>query len=240
MASHRLEGDQRKAQREPARSTFLVALMPLFSLVLGLYFGYTASQIYRSIPSRNFSTHDFGTLEHGFVTEKMLPPNLYEIEQRRFTGGIRFLSDGSKSLMLDAGEPVYVGDPSPEIDRAWDELVEARYWSISRDEAKMLWGVGFERYRDHLKGGYTGGKNLSPDYYPAHHVLFGGTEHNKQIRQRIQCSADGTITPLRYQPAIDQMYVDSDQVHTCRKFQNLWSFTRERYNGSLAVPRIQW
>ncbi|EME78253.1 uncharacterized protein MYCFIDRAFT_144082 [Pseudocercospora fijiensis CIRAD86] len=234
--------------------------MPLLALAIGIYFGHTASQVYRSTVSTKGIAHELGTLEHGFVTEKIrtLPPHLYEIEQRRFTGSVGFLPDGTKTLVFDPAEPVYVGDPSPEIDRNWDELVEDRYWSISEDEAKMLWGVGHERYRDHAKGGYTGGfdvfhmlhclnmlrKNLRPDYYPGDHVLFGGIEHNMhcidQIRQRIQCSADGTITPLRYQPAIDYMYVDSNQVHTCRKFQNLWDYTRQRVNGSLAVPRIQW
>ena len=68
-----------------------------------------------------------------------------------------FLENTTEILHLDPQIPLYVGPPNPEIDHNWEAITEARYWSISEDEAKRLWGVGRAQYRDHIKGGYTGG-----------------------------------------------------------------------------------
>lgn len=86
-----------------------------------------------------------------------VPASLFQMEQRRFTGKIVFETDGSEVLVLPTSEPAFVGEPSPAIDAAWDHLVEGRYWSISEREARALWGVGYQQYRDERHGGYTGG-----------------------------------------------------------------------------------
>lgn len=45
-----------------------------------------------------------------------------ELQQVLFTGGIHFNPDGSVYIK-DTPGPKYVGSPSPEIDKAWDELL---------------------------------------------------------------------------------------------------------------------
>lgn len=82
---------------------------------------------------------------------------MIEIEQKKFAGNVKWLENGTEILILDPADPVYVGDPSPDIDRAWDSLVEGRYFSISREEARRIWGDAHEVYRDETSGGYTGG-----------------------------------------------------------------------------------
>ncbi|KXT15673.1 hypothetical protein AC579_6114 [Pseudocercospora musae] len=254
MGIEQIEDNPQPKTRRYALSKIIILLS---SLAVGIFLGTVLSLGHRkdALPHH----HGFGTFEHGFVTEKILPPELYEIEHRRFTSSVGFHSDGTEFLIQEPSEPVYVGEPSPEIDGAWEELVHDRYWSISESEAKSLWGVGYEMYRDEVKGGWTGGfdtfhilhclnmirKRLSPEYYAGSMPHFGGAEHDmhciEQIRQRIQCSAPGTAIPTRYSPDMKAMYVDSAQIHTCRKFENLWQYTRSRSpGGSLEVERIKW
>ena len=83
---------------------------------------------------------------------------MFDIRQIKFDGGVRFDDlSGDESLVHASDEPIYVGEPGPEIDQAWESLVEGRYFSISEDEAKRLWGKDYEIYRDLHKGGFTGG-----------------------------------------------------------------------------------
>lgn len=54
------------------------------------------------------------------------------------------------------GGPKYFGTGA-EVDAAWDELLWGRYFSISENEARQLWGDEYREYRDFIRGGYTGG-----------------------------------------------------------------------------------
>lgn len=51
----------------------------------------------------------------------------------------------------------YFGTPSPEIDENWNKLIGKRYFSVSEEEAKMVWGDKYHEYVDELQGGYTAG-----------------------------------------------------------------------------------
>lgn len=73
---------------------------------------------------------------------------------------MEFAEDGTESLVFAPGEPVYVGEPSDEIDQAWSKLLDGRYFSISESEAKAMWQDDYMRYRDNMKGGFTGGLRL--------------------------------------------------------------------------------
>jgi hypothetical protein len=55
---------------------------------------------------------------------------------------------------------MYVGTPSHQIDRAWKELLWGRYFSISEEEAKDLWGADYHMYYDRANTGYSGGSVL--------------------------------------------------------------------------------
>jgi hypothetical protein len=71
-----------------------------------------------------------------------------------FTGGVDFDSKGDEIL----GPSDYVGEPSPEIDAAWNAIIggEGHYFSVSEQEALELWGVDYDRFRDRIHGGWTG------------------------------------------------------------------------------------
>lgn len=79
--------------------------------------------------------------------------------QYQFDGAVQFLPNKNERLLLDPTRPVYVGtSPTPAMDEAWERLIGYRYWSISEQEAKRLWGVSYVHYRDYRQGGYTGGQ----------------------------------------------------------------------------------
>ena len=62
----------------------------------------------------------------------------------------------------------------------------------------------------------------------------------EQIRQQIMCQGDMTPIPSRYYPAIKRNYVDSDHPHTCRNYDILHEWVKERSSGALAVqPRLR-
>jgi hypothetical protein len=79
------------------------------------------------------------------------------LEERRFTTPVDFQLDGTEFLVTSPGETMYVGTPSDQIDRAWEELLWGRYFSISEEEAKDLWGADYGIYYDRAKTGYSGG-----------------------------------------------------------------------------------
>ncbi|KUL81715.1 hypothetical protein ZTR_09659 [Talaromyces verruculosus] len=101
----------------------------------------------------------WGTFENGFVEERVITPsNVFELVQTTFTGGVNFTPEGEEVL----GPSVYVGEPGPEIDEAWNAIIggESHYFSISEAEAKQLWGPSYEKYRDRGHGGWTGTLDL--------------------------------------------------------------------------------
>ncbi|KAJ5360007.1 hypothetical protein N7517_009198 [Penicillium concentricum] len=64
----------------------------------------------------------YGKFENGFDTDLVAAKSQIELEKVMFTGGIHFNPDGSVYIK-DIPGPKYVGPPSPEIDKAWDELL---------------------------------------------------------------------------------------------------------------------
>ena len=52
------------------------------------------------------------------------------------------------------------------------------------------------------------------------------------------CSGDMTVIPTRYNKLRNKSYVESDVTHTCRNFELLREFVKERFNGSLAVQPV--
>lgn len=82
------------------------------------------------------------------------PSDRFELRQMTFTGGIDFTPEGEEMLAPSR----YVGEPSPEIDEAWNAIIggESHYFSVSETEAKALWDADWEKYRDRIRGGWTG------------------------------------------------------------------------------------
>ncbi len=82
---------------------------------------------------------------------------MIQLEERQFTTPVDFQMDGTEFLVTLPGERQYVGATNDQIDRAWEELLWGRYFSISEAEAKKLWGADYYKYYDREKTGYTGG-----------------------------------------------------------------------------------
>jgi len=68
-------------------------------------------------------------------------PHLIQLELKTFSGNVKFLEPGTEVLVLDPNNTVYVGEPTKSIDRAWEKLLEGLYFSISEEEAKLLWAT---------------------------------------------------------------------------------------------------
>ncbi|ENH98542.1 hypothetical protein COCC4DRAFT_67259 [Bipolaris maydis ATCC 48331] len=186
-------------------------------------------------------------------TVRRVPKEIVKIEQLQYTSGIEFTDNGLPQLVYSPGEVLYVGELSPAIDKAWDELIKGRYFSISENKAKELWGEKYKDYRDRIDGGFTGGFDvfhilhylnhirmaLHPDYYnlDSLHGLVHQLHCIDHIRQSLQYSASITISPTRFRPSIRHNYVESKQLQTCQNFGSIRQFAWERYNGTLAVPR---
>lgn len=45
----------------------------------------------------------------------------------RFTGGIEVSTDGKLYREVDQSAVQYVGEPTPEIDRAWEDLLRRKF-----------------------------------------------------------------------------------------------------------------
>lgn len=54
------------------------------------------------------------------------------------------------------------------------------------------------------------------------------------------CWGNTAITPLKYFEGYHAMYVKTDAVHTCRKFEPIRKYVSKRFNGSLFVERPEY
>ncbi|KAF2214937.1 hypothetical protein CERZMDRAFT_57437 [Cercospora zeae-maydis SCOH1-5] len=149
------------------------------------------------------------------------------------------------------------------MDRAWDQLIQHRYFLINDDEAREAWGPDYEQYYrypdtpDH-EGGYVAGldvlhtlhcvnmlrKSLYKDQY---HEGEHGTKKFQQyhvdhcldiVRQNIQCNSDLTLIPTRWWDGLGKTgrnFIDSDQVHTCRNFGMIREWAHGKWNRSHRV-----
>ncbi|KXT15651.1 hypothetical protein AC579_6141 [Pseudocercospora musae] len=236
---------------DPRQSYAGTVLSAVFLLVVGLILGVVLDQ-YTHRPTEAY--------ESKFATEQLLPPSVKDLSIQKFVGGNPFfLSNGTEVIQLDPRKPVYVGSPSPEIDDAWEYLIEARYFEIDASEAKLLWPDTYTNYNLHYPNGtatdsYLGGfdtfhslhclneirKRLNPEYYPR--TPTHGPIHDQHcidhIRQVLQCLSVASIIPSLYRPTIDIQYSDAAQPHVCRDFNKLHNYTRERY--SRRVKPMDW
>lgn len=52
--------------------------------------------------------------------------HLSELIEYQFTGGIQVNEEGKLYREVNPLEPQYAGEPSPEIDKAWDDLLDGK------------------------------------------------------------------------------------------------------------------
>ncbi|KAK2013578.1 hypothetical protein LZ32DRAFT_529941 [Colletotrichum eremochloae] len=67
-------------------------------------------------------------------------------EIKTFTGGLYFTENDTLYREIIKGEPQYVGTPSPEIDAAWDRLLNGTFMNLDGPEASSMIG---RTWKDH-------------------------------------------------------------------------------------------
>lgn len=87
----------------------------------------------------------------------IVPAESIQLEQVRFKSAVDFEENGHEYLITDPADKAYVGATTRDVDRAWEEMLWGRYFSISESEAKSFWGDNYRDYWDHHRSGYTGG-----------------------------------------------------------------------------------
>lgn len=92
-----------------------------------------------------------------WLIQEAVPAERIQLEEIRFKSPVDFETNGHEFLVTNPDDKTYVGDTTPEVDRAWEEMLWGRYFSISEAEAKSLWGSSYKEYWDHTRSGYTGG-----------------------------------------------------------------------------------
>lgn len=104
-------------KRQATWSRWAVRFWVTATILLALVSAWLGSQLY--------IVRYRGSFAHGFQHELAAARHLIRIEERLFQGSPRFLEDGTEYVPDSAdGKPrtQYVGDPSDEIDSAWDRL----------------------------------------------------------------------------------------------------------------------
>lgn len=202
-------------------------------------------------------TEERYSFSRGWKTDFGPSRSAIEIEEVIFTGSPTFAENGT--YYVPHPSPInYTADPSPELDRAWDELTWGRYIVVTEQEARDAFEEQYgdiEQFWSPLRGGYITGFDMFhtlhclnrirmrfyPEYYPYEDRHVHRVHHLhclEQIRQYIMCSGDMTPIPTKYNRGRKHSYVDSDVAHTCRNFNVLREWLSARYNGSLAVQPI--
>jgi hypothetical protein len=112
--------------------------------------------VYIATAWRYYQPSQFGSFETGFHTdlgmlfkylhsitlliEILLEPAKPAIEAKRvqFTGELKFHENGTMYRDWADGEPRYFGPPTPEIDKAWDDLLYASGIDLPEEEAESV------------------------------------------------------------------------------------------------------
>ncbi|KAH8678365.1 hypothetical protein BX600DRAFT_431648 [Xylariales sp. PMI_506] len=182
---------------------------------------------------QNASDRGLGTYEDGFTTDFLFSSEV-PLERKRFTRSPEFYDNGTAWMPpVDYTSPWpenvnYVGEPSPEIDANWEQLIKGRYFLLTEQEAERAWGDKRHDYIHQELGGYVATFDMfhilhclfmRPEYYArpdtqsVHGIIH--TEHClDSIRQIVQCYGGTTLIPTRYREGLGKNYIDSGQDHS--------------------------
>ncbi|KAL4911369.1 hypothetical protein BDW74DRAFT_172832 [Aspergillus multicolor] len=180
----------------------------------------------------------------GYSTEWGPALESIKLAQTTFTSPLRY-NTSSKQLYreFDPAQAQYIGEPSLELDAAWNRLLEGQFLVLSDNEAADLddpvlvnghW-TGEVEVMHSLHCLNTLRKALSPEYYgPAHSAHL---EHCfEQVRQSLQCAGD--LTPVVLRPLGEsgrEVVVGTPMAHTCRSWDLLrkWYTQRGKEHGTV-------
>ncbi|KAK4189737.1 hypothetical protein QBC35DRAFT_449981 [Podospora australis] len=152
----------------------------------------------------------------------------------------------NKYLVGDPDTKKFMGEPRPELDEAWHELLDATLIRYTDDELALANNATSVRHKD---GGYVGGLGIShalhcikrikqylhPEYYYSHEKqdwkeLYSHVDHClESLRQELMCSADVNVYTLkwtrhsRFKPS-----VKVPQPHACVDWEALHGWMKGR------------
>ncbi|KAH9886109.1 hypothetical protein F4778DRAFT_481781 [Xylariomycetidae sp. FL2044] len=178
-------------------------------------------------------------------------------EEKHFTG--HFAWDEAEQTIyrvLPPDEPLFFGEPSDEIDRAWEDLSRGKFLAMNEEEVDRFKAPDLLLYPD---GNYyftfqmfhslhclnMVRMRLDKDYYESHvpsqqHKNLSEVIHQPgwerthidhcldQIRQSIQCAGDLSPVPIYGWGGIPVGF-GVGQAHTCRKWQPIQEWMVERH-----------
>ncbi|OTA60729.1 hypothetical protein K449DRAFT_423275 [Hypoxylon sp. EC38] len=165
-----------------------------------------------------------------------LPENYHNV---RFDAALRY--NESHLLYRPVTDPPYVGDPSPEIDAAWENLMGAVDVFVTPDEQKEL---GHDLWLDPDTGLHVGLLSVMhdlhcvnmirmsayPEYYPKmkHPTTKIHIEHCLDaLRLSIMCTGDMVLIPTKDSDSRPFEAV-FETVHACRDFSAIRDWSNER------------
>ncbi|KAI0392420.1 hypothetical protein F5Y17DRAFT_362327 [Xylariaceae sp. FL0594] len=171
-------------------------------------------------------------------------------QQIKFTGALTWNSSGVLVNEHQAGETIWVGDPSPEIDGLWDGFQDI--WNVLLDgtEADLVrqktlmyngyWITGLDVFHQ-LHCLDTLRRALYPDYYPREASAQTQLLHQEHcvdyLRQAIMCHADTTPVPQKWLPQANRFGPDFATVHTCGSVDELVDWSRARNAAARGASR---
>ncbi|KAK6592618.1 hypothetical protein H4I96_11849 [Botrytis cinerea] len=179
----------------------------------------------------------------GFTTELDPIKNVLSEETVRFTGGLHFHKNGTLYRETIEGEPQYVGEPSPEIDSAWNQLLKGQYMNLVGDEATSMvertWKDEHGNYEVALDVMHTlhcvnkVRMALDPEYYPrkeSHRIHRMHVDHCiDYLRQTVQCHGDLTPMVFSWSDDAGRVVADWKEPHTCRNFHSIRSWAEDHF-----------
>ncbi|KAE9367867.1 hypothetical protein N431DRAFT_471261 [Stipitochalara longipes BDJ] len=231
-----LQDHRPRKSRWPNTSTIVLSIT---TAIFGLH------SIYLSLHA-NCACLEKGAFDAGYSTEWEPARSSIELSRVKFTGAFRYNeTSGTYYREHDPAEPQYIGPPSPEIDRAWEELLGGQYLILNEEEGLQLDNPVpiLDQYIAEVEVMHSLHclnairKSLNPEYYSVHdkHIMPAQlkTIHDEhcfeQIRQTIQCAGDLTPVPLRpYGDEHLKTYIGEPEVHTCRNWDSFRSWYTER------------
>ncbi|EMD84885.1 hypothetical protein COCC4DRAFT_209516 [Bipolaris maydis ATCC 48331] len=193
------------------------------------------------------------TYETGFATDLIAAVPHIRLKNLVYTGGVEKHPNGTMYLNLTGSSALYVGNPTPELERNWDDLEAAISVILDDRETRLKNGMPVGTMHE---PGQPGMFRVSIDvihslhcvnqlrkavyadhYFPESRrseFFFVHMNHCiEHIRQAIQCHSD--LTPLVYE--WDDEKKSGSPIwtseHTCRDFDQLLAWNRKRTGKSL-------
>ncbi|KAJ7145172.1 hypothetical protein C8R43DRAFT_1237619 [Mycena crocata] len=157
-------------------------------------------------------------------------------------------------------DPAFFGEPTPALDKAWDDLQKFSQIRLPRSEAMLLpnktsvipddpagyYAADLEIYhqlhclnqiRQALRPNYypnCGMHSVSPRQYHIDHCV-------ERIRQGLMCSADTSVLVYQWNSTFEETRVRLSVPHQCKNFTKIHEWNRKnlmitKFNRTVSLP----